>query len=109
MTSQYYRIPCSGRPFRSGEFERGGKLTNKCSIPRGSCRATIWRNQVTAPLADPHRKEAFEMVVGLQDNGRSVEDSRDEVAAHFGISVDEVAGIEQEGIDKSWPPLGERR
>ena len=56
-------------------------------------------------LDECDRKEAFLMLVGLQDSGRSVEDSRDEVATYYGIRVSEVVSIEHEGIDKAWPPL----
>lgn len=51
------------------------------------------------------RKEAFQLLVGLQDGGCTVEDSRKEVAAYYAIPILEVVSIEQEGIDKVWPPF----
>jgi hypothetical protein len=63
---------------------------------------------VNIPLDESDRKEAFSMLVGLQDRGRNVEESRDEVAAYYGIGVSQLVSIEQEGIDKAWPPLGDR-
>ena len=60
---------------------------------------------MSVQLDECDRKKAFLMLVGLQDRGRSVDDSRDEVATCYGIRVLEVLIIEREGIDKSWPPL----
>ena len=60
-------------------------------------------------LNETDRKEAFLMLVGLQDGGKSVEDSREEVAVFYGIRVADVAVIEQEGINKGWPPLGDSK
>ena len=51
------------------------------------------------------RKEAFRMLVDLQDRGETVEDSQEQVAAHFGIILTELGRIEREGLDKHWPLL----
>ena len=51
------------------------------------------------------RKEIFRMLVDLQDRGETVEDSHQQVAAHFGIILIELERIEREGLDKHWPPL----
>ncbi|GAG05257.1 unnamed protein product [marine sediment metagenome] len=56
-------------------------------------------------LDEGNRKEAFLMLVGLQDRGQNVEESREEVATFYGIRVAEVVSIEHEGLEKSWPPL----
>ena len=45
------------------------------------------------------------MLVDLQDRGETVEDSQEQVAAHFGIILTELGRIEREGLDKHWPPL----
>jgi hypothetical protein len=51
------------------------------------------------------RKEIFMKVVLLQDEGLSVEDSRMCIGKQYGIGLDDVREIEQEGIAKKWPPL----
>jgi hypothetical protein len=51
------------------------------------------------------RKEVFRMLVSLQDRGETVEDSRKQVAAYFGIALTELGRIEREGLDRQWPPL----
>jgi hypothetical protein len=76
----------------------------RTTLPAKNARASR-RIVVSVELGESERKEAFLMLVGLQDGGHSVEDSRDEVATHYGISASEVLSIEREGIDKSWPPL----
>jgi hypothetical protein len=53
------------------------------------------------------RKAAFLMLVELQDGGRSVEESRNEVASRCDVAMPDVLSIEREGLDKSWPPLGD--
>ena len=62
---------------------------------------------MNVPLSENDRKETFLMLVELQDGGQDVEESRDKVALHYGIRVQDVVSIEQEGIDKAWPPLGD--
>ena len=60
---------------------------------------------MSEPLPEETRKELFRTLVDVQDQDSTVEDSRRQVAAQFRIAVDEVRGIEQEGITKQWPPL----
>ncbi len=60
---------------------------------------------MSEPLPEETRKELFRTLVDVQDQDSTVEDSRRQVAARFRIAVDEVRGIEQEGITKQWPPL----
>jgi hypothetical protein len=57
------------------------------------------------PLREEKRKEAFRMLVELQDEGCATEASRARVAAQFCINVREVQNVEREGIAKQWPPL----
>jgi hypothetical protein len=56
-------------------------------------------------LPENLRREVFAALVAAQDGGRTVSDSRREVAARFGVSTQELAQIEREGMDKDWPPL----
>jgi hypothetical protein len=57
---------------------------------------TLWEDQ---------RKEAFRMLVELQDQGILTDQSRAQVAAHFSINVRDVQCVEREGITKQWAPL----
>ncbi len=56
-------------------------------------------------LREEQRKEAFRMLVQLQDEGSAAEQSRVAVAAQFSINVRDVQNVEREGITKQWPPL----
>lgn len=58
-----------------------------------------------APNGDGNRKEVFRVLVLLQDLGETVEVSRARVEVQFGISRQELLGIEREGIAMNWPPL----
>jgi hypothetical protein len=57
------------------------------------------------PLTEGRRKEIFLALVGVQDGGASVKDSRERVAEQFVVSEQEVRRIEKEGLDNGWPPL----
>jgi len=57
-------------------------------------------------MTEDRRREAFAALVAAQDRGISVAQSRSEVADQFGVSRDQVAAIESEGVDNEWPPLG---
>ncbi|MFN4258528.1 MAG: hypothetical protein ACK4RK_04475 [Gemmataceae bacterium] len=54
---------------------------------------------------EPLRKEIFQALVEAQDQRVGVAQSRKLVAQRFGVSVQQVRLIEQEGIDHEWPPL----
>jgi hypothetical protein len=56
-------------------------------------------------LPEPRRKEIFLALVQAQDGGASVKESRNLVANQFGVSVQEVRLIEQDGLAEEWPPL----
>ncbi len=51
------------------------------------------------------RKEVFRLLVLAQDGGMTVEESRNRIAAEFGISLAELLKIEEEGRAGQWPPL----
>lgn len=61
--------------------------------------------QTSAPLPEELRKELFRALVDTQDQGMSVAESRRQIAVQFQTDIDEVRTIEQEGIEKQWPPL----
>lgn len=54
------------------------------------------------------RREVFESLVAVQDEGTmSVAESIQHVSKEFGITEHQVRQIEEEGIEKEWPPLEE--
>jgi hypothetical protein len=60
------------------------------------------------PLPSEERRRAiFAALVEAQDRARSVHEAKQEVLARFGVTWTMVERIEQEGIEKDWPPLGE--
>ncbi len=60
---------------------------------------------MSKPLREEKRQEAFRVLVELQDQGLTTEQSRLQVAAQFHIDVRQVQHLEREGIAKEWPPL----
>jgi len=54
---------------------------------------------------EPRRKEIFLALVKTQDQRVGVARSRQLIAKRFGVSVDQIRLIEQEGLDQEWPPL----
>jgi hypothetical protein len=56
-------------------------------------------------LPEERRREAFAALVEAQDRGDTVAESRRKVATRFGVSPQEIARIEREGMDNDWPPL----
>ena len=60
------------------------------------------------PLPTEDRRRAiFAALVEAQDRARSAHEAKQEVLARFGVTWGMVERIEQEGIDKNWPPLDE--
>jgi DNA-directed RNA polymerase sigma subunit (sigma70/sigma32) len=62
-------------------------------------------NQVEELLPETRRKEIFLALVETQDKRVGVARSRQVVAGQFGVSVDQIRQIEQEGLNCEWPPL----
>jgi hypothetical protein len=56
-------------------------------------------------LPEARRMEIFLALVETQDQDVGVARSRQLVATRFGVSEDQVKRIEQEGLDREWPPL----
>ena len=56
-------------------------------------------------LSESQRKEVFQALVEARDRALTVSASRKEVAVRFGLSEPRVRQIEEEGLDKEWPPL----
>jgi hypothetical protein len=57
------------------------------------------------PLTVEKKQTIFKALVDSQDGGMTVEASRAELAKVFSLSMDQVVGIEREGLDNQWPPL----
>ncbi len=54
------------------------------------------------------RREIFAVLVTTQDEGTmSVAESREQVSKKFEITDAQLRQIEEEGLDKEWPPLNE--
>jgi hypothetical protein len=53
------------------------------------------------------RQELFHALVTTQDLGTSVAESRQQISQQFEVAEEEVRKIEDEGIEKEWPPLNE--
>jgi hypothetical protein len=56
-------------------------------------------------LPEDRRREIFLALVEAQDHEMTVSQSREAVAARFGVSEGQVRKIEREGLDNNWPPL----
>lgn len=57
------------------------------------------------PVTESDRREIFRTLVTAQDSGVSVVKSREQVAAQFELTSDEMHNIERAGIAAKWPPL----
>jgi DNA-directed RNA polymerase sigma subunit (sigma70/sigma32) len=59
-------------------------------------------------LTTQQRQEIFHALVSTQDLGlMTVAQSLQHVMKQFDITVEQLRQIEEEGIDKEWPPLNE--
>jgi hypothetical protein len=57
------------------------------------------------PLSEEERREVFFTLVDAQDHEMDVAQSRQHVAARYGVSQEQIREIEREGLDYRWPPL----
>jgi len=53
------------------------------------------------------RQELFQSLVNNQDTGMAVAESRRHASEEYGVTEEDVRKIEDEGIEKEWPPLNE--
>ena len=59
-------------------------------------------------LTVQQRKDIFRDLVITQDEGRmSVAESLEHVRANYNITENQLKQIQEEGIEKEWPPLDE--
>jgi hypothetical protein len=57
-------------------------------------------------LSEALRREVFAALVAAQDGGLGPTASREAVARRYEVSERTVVRIQEEGLDKGWPPLG---
>ena len=60
---------------------------------------------IDRPLSEDQRKEVFLALVDAQDHDMGVIQSRQHVAARFGVSEQQVRHIEREGLNNGWPRI----
>lgn len=58
-------------------------------------------------LTTRQRRIVFRDVIAAQDGGVSVRESREAVGGRHGVTPAVVRAVEEEGIDRNWPPLEE--
>jgi hypothetical protein len=75
--------------------EKGGRLPRE-EETMASKRLTI-----------PQRKEIFQALVSTQDMVHNVRKSYELITEKFEITESQLKQIEDEGLDKEWPPLCE--
>ena len=63
-------------------------------------------SEASAALTEDRKREVFAALVAAQDRGAGVAQSRKDMAERFGITREQVADVEREGMDHEWPPLG---
>ncbi len=54
---------------------------------------------------EDRRMEIFKRLVVLQDSGIGVRESRAHISLEFGLTPEEAVAIEEEGVERGWPPL----
>ncbi len=54
------------------------------------------------------RREIFRVLVATQDLNPNVPESRKLIMKKFGISDAQLRQIEEEGIDRDWPPFDDK-
>jgi hypothetical protein len=60
-------------------------------------------------LTVQQRREIFQNLVEQQDHGLTVPESRDRVIKLYKITDAQLKQIEDEGVEKEWPPLNEEQ
>jgi hypothetical protein len=60
---------------------------------------------VDSRLPEEKLRAVFAALVKVQDDGRSVVDSRYLVAQRLGVRLEDVRIAERMGLENSWPPL----
>lgn len=56
-------------------------------------------------LTDAQKREIFLALVEAQDGGQGIAVSHKAIAERFELSANQLRLIENEGVEKGWPPL----
>jgi hypothetical protein len=56
-------------------------------------------------LTEDLRKEIFLALVDAQDHEMTVSQSRKLICERFGVTDQQIRDIEEEGLERQWPPL----
>jgi hypothetical protein len=92
------------------EPEHDGPCCGHCEAAAKRLRERTLARKVeeSEGLTETRRKEIFSALVALQDRGeKSVFASLRQIAQEYRIGIAQVRQIEEEGIDKQWPPFGQ--
>ena len=82
-----------------------GQYNKECVDEDCSPREPVMISQESVDnLPEDRRREIFLALVEAQDHEMTVSQSREAVAARFGVSEAQVRKIEREGLDNNWPP-----
>lgn len=60
---------------------------------------------MTDKIDEARQKQIFQLLVELQDQGLTVQESRRRIAEQESITIEQVQEIEQAGLRHVWPPL----
>jgi hypothetical protein len=61
--------------------------------------------EAAVDLSESRRKELFNLLVVAQDYAMSVAEARQMASDLFGLAEAQVLRIENEGLERTWPPL----
>jgi hypothetical protein len=86
---------------QSAYTEVRGKPRSSATFPR------LEETMASKRLTIPQRKEIFQALVTTQDSVHNVRKSYEVVTEKFDITESQLKQIEDEGLDKEWPPLCE--
>jgi hypothetical protein len=73
----------------------GLRVAKECAMPQHE----------EEPLSEPRRREIFEALVDAQDHDMTVAQSRKLIRERFSVTESQLRQIEEEGLDREWPPL----
>jgi hypothetical protein len=85
-------------------------------VKQGTGRHLPWNHQIEKDslmvydsnekeMRENRRKMIFRAIVNAQDQKLSVIESRRLIAKRYGLTESQIRRIEQEGLDRQWPPL----
>jgi 2-hydroxychromene-2-carboxylate isomerase len=85
-------------------------------VKQGTGRHFPWNHQIEKDslmvhdsggkeITENRRKMIFRAIVNAQDQKLSVIESRRLIAKRYGLTESQIRRIEQEGLDRQWPPL----